>query len=115
MGKMGKGGVIMRKVFVASVSVALLAGVFVISATESAEAHGGCYTFKASHNGTDMFNPDGAAGTAKNKLLYSIEAWRQEKRIKRVRIGKVRTKCGEWYIMYALPHHTCTARVRVCR
>ena len=85
-------------------------------APDVAEAHGGCYTFKASHNGTDMFNPDGgAAATAKNKLLYSIEAWRQEKRIKRVRIGKVRTKCGEWYTMYLLPHHTCTARVRVCR
>ena len=114
MGKMGTGGVIMRKVFVASVSAALLAGVFVISVTEPAEARR-CYTFKASHNGTDMFNPDGAAGTATNKLLFSIEAWRQEKRIKRVRIGKVRTKCGEWYIMYALPHHTCTARARVCR
>ena len=94
--------------------VFLVAG-FVMVASESAEAHGRCYTFKASHNGTDMFNPDGAVGTAKNKLLYSIEAWRQEKRIKRVRIGKVRTKCGEWYIMYALPHHTCTARARVCR
>ncbi len=111
---MGMGGENMRKVFVASVSVALLAGVFVISATESAEARR-CYTFKASHNGTDMFNPDGAAGTDTNKLLFSIEAWRQEKRIKRVRIGKVRTKCGEWNIMYALPHHTCTARARVCR
>ena len=111
---MGMGGENMRKVFVASVSAALLVGVFVISATEPAEARR-CYTFKASHNGTDMFNPDGAAGTATNKLHFSIEAWRQEKRIKRVRIGKVRTKCGEWYIMYALPHHTCTARARVCR
>jgi hypothetical protein len=63
-----------------------------------------------------MFNPEGgAAGTAKNKLLYSIEAWKQEKRIKRVRIGRVRTKCGEWYMMYLLPHRTCTARARVCR
>ena len=112
---MGMGDETMRKVFVASLSAALMAGVFVISATEPAEAHGGCYTFKASHNGTDMFNPDGAVGTATNKLLFSIEAWRQEKRIKRARIGKVRTKCGEWYIMYALPHHTCTARARVCR
>jgi hypothetical protein len=89
---------------------------FVMVAQESVEAHGGCYTFKASHNGTDMFNPNGGAvETAKNKLLDSIEAWRQEKRIKRVRIGKIRTGCGEWYIMYALPHHTCTARARVCR
>ena len=89
---------------------------FVMVAPESAEAHGRCHTFKASHNGTDMFNPNGGAvETAKNKLLDSIEAWRQEKRIKRVRIGRIRTGCGEWYIMYALPHHTCTARARVCR
>lgn len=74
-----------------------------------------CYTFKASHNGTDMFNPEGgAAGTARNKLLYSIEAWKREKLKKRVRIGKIRTRCGDWYIKYLLPHKTCTARARVC-
>lgn len=84
-------------------------------APDSAEARR-CYTFKASHNGTDAFNPNGgAAGTATNKLLQAIEAWKQGKGIKRVRIGKVRTKCGEWYMMYFLMHHTCTARARVCR
>ena len=104
----------MRNLFVASVTFAVMTGLFVASSSERAEAR--CYTFKASHNGTDMFNPEGgAAGTAKNKLLYSIEAWKQEKRIKRVRIGRVRTKCGEWYMMYLLPHRTCTARARVCR
>ena len=90
---------------------------FVMVAPESAESsHSRCKTFRASHNGTDMLNPNGGAvETAKNKLLRSIEFWRQEKRIKRVRIGKIKTKCGEWYIMYLLPHHTCTARARVCR
>ena len=107
----------MRIGLIASVSSAILVAGFVMVAPESAESsHSRCKTFRASHNGTDMLNPNGGAvETAKNKLLGSIEAWRQEKRIKRVRIGKIRTGCGEWYIMYALPHHTCTARARVCR
>jgi len=104
----------MRKIFIASVSAALLAGVFVISTPDSAEARR-CYTFKESHNGTDMFNPDGGAKTAATiKLHTSIELWQQKKGIKKVRIGKVKTKCGEWYVKYLLPHHTCTARARVC-
>ena len=104
----------MRKIFIASVSAALLAGVFVISTPDSAEARR-CYTFKESHNGTDMFNPDGGAKTAATiKLNTSIELWQQKKGIKKVRIGKVKTKCGEWYVKYLLPHHTCTARARVC-
>ena len=105
----------MRIGFIAFVSSVLLAGIFVSSTSDVAEAHR-CHTFKASHNGTDMFNPDGgAAATARNKLLYAVESWKQEKGIKRVRIGKIRTKCGEWYVMYLLPHRTCTARARVCR
>ena len=103
----------MRKGVIAFLSLAFLAGAFLVVASDSAEARR-CYTFKASHNGTDAFNPEGAAGTAKNKLHYSIDAWKQKKRLKRVRIGKIRTKCGEWYIMYFLPHRTCTARARVC-
>ena len=91
-----------------------MAGAFLVTVPDSAEARR-CYAFKASHNGTDMFNPDrGAEGTAKNKLLYAIESWRQEKGIKRVRIGRIRSKCGGWYIMYMLPHRTCTAQARVC-
>lgn len=104
----------MRGVLVASVSIAFLSAILLISSSDTAEARR-CYTFKASHNGTDMFNPEGAVGTARNKLLYSIEAWKQEKRIKRVRVGRVTTKCGDWYIKYLLPHKTCTARARVCR
>ena len=104
----------MRKISVAPVSAALLAGVFVISTPDSAEARR-CYTFQESHNGTDMFNPVGGAKTAATKKLNtSVELWQKKKGIKKVRIGKVKTKCGEWYIKYLLPHHTCTARARVC-
>ncbi len=99
---------------VAFVSIGLLAGAFFVMMSDPAEARR-CYAFEASHNGTDMFNPDGGAeGTAKNKLLYAIESWRREKGYKRVRIGRVKTKCGGWYIKYLLPHRTCTARARVC-
>lgn len=104
----------MRKGFVALALSAFLTAGIVMIAPDSAEARR-CYTFKASHNGTDAFHPDGAAGTATDKLMFAINSWKQEKRLKRVRIGKVRTKCGEWYMMYLLPHHTCTARARVCR
>lgn len=103
----------MRTGFIAFVSLLLLFAAFLVVSPRAAEAHR-CHTFKASHNGTDMFNPEGAIGTAKNKLLYAIDSWKQNKRISKVRIGKIRTKCGEWYIMYLLPHHTCTARARVC-
>ena len=102
----------MRKVFVASISAALLAGVFLVTAPDGAEAR--CATFKGSHNGTDMFHPEGAIGPAKAKLFASIEAWKRQRGIKRVRIGRVRTKCGEWYIKYLLPHHTCVATARAC-
>jgi len=103
----------MRTGFIAFVSLLLLFAAFLVVSPRSAEAHR-CHMFKASHNGTDMFNPEGAIGTAKNKLLYAIDSWKQNKRISKVRIGKIRTKCSEWYIMYLLPHHTCTARARVC-
>ena len=104
----------MRKIFIASVSAGLLAGVFIISTPDSAEA-GRCYTFKESHNGTDLFNPDGGAKTAATiKLNTSIELWQQKKGIKKVRIGKVTIKCDPWSIKYILPHHRCYARARVC-
>lgn len=100
------------------IGLTLASGVLALGITTFTPDHANaarCYTFKASHNGTDMFNPDGgAAGTARNKLMYSIETWKQEKRKKRVRIGRIRTKCGDWYIKYLLPHKTCTARARVC-
>lgn len=103
----------MRRLYGLALASGVLA--FGMTALTPEQASARCYTFKASHNGTDMFNPEGgAAGTARNKLLYSIEAWKQEKGKKRVRIGRIRTKCGDWYIKYLLPHKTCTARARVC-
>lgn len=82
-------------------------------APERAEAR--CYTFQESHNGTDLFNPDGGAkGSAKIKLMESIETWRKNKRIRKVRIGKVKIRCDPWNADYILPHHRCYARARVC-
>jgi len=104
----------MRNGFITFVPMAFLAAGIVMFAPESAEARR-CYTFKASHNGTDAFHPDGAAGTAKEKLVFAVDSWKQKHRYKRVRIGKIRSKCGVWYIKYFLPHHTCTVKARVCR
>ena len=104
----------MRKGLIAFVAPLVLFAALLVISPQSAEAHR-CHIFKASHNGTDAFHPDGAAGTAKDKLLYAVDAWKQKYRLKRVRIGKIRTKCGEWYIKYFLPHHTCSAKARVCK
>ena len=79
---------------------------------EPAEAK--CRWFKASHNGTDFFYSDGAAGTAEWKLMDSINQWKAAHGIKRVRIRKSKTRCGDWFIKYALPHKTCVAKSRVC-
>lgn len=103
----------MRNGFLALVAPLILIAAFLVISPRSAEAHR-CLMFKASHNGTDMFHPDGAIGTAKDKLLYAIDTWKREKRIKKLRIGKIKSQCGEWYVMYLLPHRTCTARARVC-
>jgi hypothetical protein len=74
-----------------------------------------CYTFQESHNGTDLFNPDGGAKTAATiKLNSSVEQWQQKKGIKKVRMGKVTIKCKPWNMDYILPHHRCYARARVC-
>ena len=73
-----------------------------------------CSTFQESHNGTDLFNPQGGAKTAATrKLMYSIEGWKQQRGIKRVRIGKVSTRCDKWTAKYLLPHHRCYARARL--
>ena len=99
-----------------AVSAVVLCAVAVVALTpEPAQAHR-CTIFKASHNGTDMFNPDGGAkGTAIAKLMDSIEMWRQKKGYKRVRIGKVKTRCDPWTLIVVLPHHRCYASARVCR
>lgn len=75
-----------------------------------------CRTWTATHNGTNLIYPNegGAAGTAANKLLWQVEQWKKEKGIKRVRIGKIRTKCGEYFMKYLLPHQHCIAKARVC-
>jgi len=103
----------MRIRYVAIVSAAILAAGITMAAPGSAEAKR-CYMFKASHNGTDAFHPEGAVGTAKDKLVYAVASWKQEKRFKRVRIGKIKSSCSEWYIKYFLPHRTCTVKARVC-
>ena len=75
-----------------------------------------CRTWTATHNGTNLFYPNdgGPAGTAANKLMWQVEQWRKEKGIKRVKIGKIRTQCGEWFMKYLLPHKHCVAKANVC-
>jgi len=85
----------------------------IIMTPERAEAR--CATFQASHNGTDMFNPDGGAKTAaKIKLIYSVEQWQKKRGIKKVRYGKIKYRCDPWNMDYILPHHRCYAKARVC-
>ncbi len=79
-----------------------------------APAHGRCKMFEASHNGTDMFYETGTEGTVQYKLLSYVEQWQKENGIKRVRIGKLTIKCGDWFIKYLLPHKNCKAKAQVC-
>ncbi len=87
-------------------------GLLVIMTPVPAQAK--CRTMEASHNGTDMFHESGAVGAAINKLLAKVEQLRIEKAPRRVRMGRVRTKCGPWFEKYLLPHRRCVARARVC-
>jgi hypothetical protein len=84
----------------------------VMMTPEPAEAR--CRWFKATHNGTDFFYSDGAAGTAEWKLMDSISQWKTARRLKRVKVQKSKTTCGDWFIKYALPHKHCIAKARVC-
>ncbi len=102
----------MRKIWILSAIFCAGFITFTTFVPERAEAR--CKTFTASHNGTDMFYDDGAKGTAKNKLYWQVEQWRKENGIKRVRFGKVRTSCGEWFMKYLLMHKNCKAKARVC-
>lgn len=95
-----------------SVFLAIAFSVGAMMAPDPAEAR--CRWFKATHNGTDFFYSDGAAGTAEWKLMDSIRQWKAAHRIKRVRIRKSKTRCGDWFIKYALPHKNCVAKARVC-
>lgn len=106
-------GAMMRAVRIAISVAALGVTVSLVMYPEPAQARR--YTFSQSHNGTDLFNPVGGAKTAATKkLMYSIELWQKEKGIRKVRIGKVRTSCGEWNVEFLLPHHRSKATARVC-
>lgn len=90
------------------------AGALFLSIASPDRAEARCKTFEASHNGTDMFYDDGTEGTVKNKLLWYVEQWQRENNVKRVRIGRVRIKCGDWFVKYLMPHRNCKAKARVC-
>lgn len=77
-------------------------------------AHAACRNFEASHNGTNMFHPTGAVGAAVNKLMSKVEDWKRQRGITKVRMTKVRTRCGDWFIKYMLPHRHCVAKARAC-
>jgi hypothetical protein len=96
------------------VGVAAICAVAAIVITpERAEAR--CATFKASHNGTDLFNLDGGAKTAaRKKLEYAAEQWQSKYKLKKLRYGKVSYRCDPWNMDYILPHHRCYAKARVC-
>lgn len=98
----------------AILTIAFCAGltIFLTLSPDVAEAR--CKTFEASHNGTDMFYDDGTEGTVKNKLLWYVEQWQRENNVKRVRIGRIRIRCGDWFVKYLLPHRNCKAKARVC-
>ncbi|MEM8744270.1 MAG: hypothetical protein AAGF14_06515 [Pseudomonadota bacterium] len=99
-------------------SVAFVAGVALTGAllisTSSSPAMAVCRTMQASYNGTDMFHETGAEGAATNRLLIQIDALRRQKAPKKVRMGRVSVKCGQWFMKYLLPHKHCVAKARVC-
>ena len=93
----------------------LAAGAAMVGATIlSAPAAAKCKNFEASHNGTDLFHPTGAKGAAVNKLMVQVEKWQQANRIKKIRMTRVRTQCGDWFMKYGLPHKHCVAKAQVC-
>jgi len=97
-------------VYVACVAVG---GVFLMN-LNAKPAYAVCKTMVGTHNGTDMFHETGAVGAALNKLMAKVEYVKQETGSKRVRMGRVRTKCGPWFTKYMLPHRHCVAKARVC-
>lgn len=89
-------------------------GVAALAVSTTDPAHATCRTWEATHNGTNMFYASGSRGTAANKLLWQVEQWQQAKGVKKVRVGKISTTCGDWFMKYMLPHKHCKARARVC-
>ena len=92
---------------------AVIASVFLVM-TLPDKAHAACKTMVGSHNGTNMFHETGALGAAINDLLVKVDHLKIEKNLKKVRMGRVRTKCGPWFEKYLLPHRHCEAKARVC-
>ena len=101
----------MRAVYVTLCVV--IAGGFLVM-TPPDKAHAACKTMVGSHNGTNMFHESGALGAAINDLLVKVDHLKIEKNLKKVRMGRVRTKCGPWFEKYLLPHRHCEAKARVC-
>jgi len=91
-------------------SGAILLVLFIASAPVQAK----CVNVTHTHNGTDFFYSDGAEGTAAYKVRLSVEDWQKKTGVKKVKIGKIKTTCGDWFIKYGLPHKHCVAKARVC-
>lgn len=89
-------------------------GAFIVATTSPQAAVAKCRNFEASHNGTDLFHSTGAKGAAVNKLITEVEQWQKANGIAKIRMTKVRTKCGDWFMKYGLRHKHCVAKVRAC-
>lgn len=86
--------------------------VLVASVVTPAQAR--CVNVTQTHNGTDFFYSDGAEGTAAYKVRLSVEEWQKKTGVKKVRVGKIKTTCGDWFMKYGLSHKHCVAKARVC-
>ena len=73
-----------------------------------------CKNFEGYHNGTNVIHETGAQGAAINHLLSQIAIWKREKGISKVRMGKMKTRCGKPFTKYLLTHSRCTAKARIC-
>jgi hypothetical protein len=92
----------------------LIAGMIVSVVLFLEPALAKCVTVTQTHNGTDFFYSDGAEGTAAYKVRLSVEEWQKKTGVKKVKIGKIKTTCGDWFIKYGLPHKHCVAKAQVC-
>ncbi len=100
--------------FLQGACLAVIIGVSVGATVGSEPAEAACRWFKATHNGTDFFYADGAAGTAEYKLNGYIKNWKASRGIRRAKVYRSKTRCGDWFIKYMLPHKHCIARAKVC-
>jgi len=100
----------MRTIIASQLLLAFCVFALVMILPETAVAK--CKTFSAYYNGTDIGM--GAAHSAEQRMRFNVVSWAKQNNIKRYRVGKVKTVCGEWYFTPLLPHHKCTATARVC-